>query len=206
MLFPRLRSTTQRFQSAGRPISDHGRVFGRSAIRCWPTTKVEIRMTSRCRSNLGTHPYFRVPLGGTSHRRCRVRIARGICLGVDEAAADRPHRPGPGEGSGDRHSISGAMQLDNVFGGVRFENHRAAATVEDPASRRTMTLSFDDRFTTCVVYNPPHRQAVCIEPYTSVPDSVLAPVAGHRPAFAGAGSRWQVRNARRNPARSADAQ
>ncbi len=62
------------------------------------------------------------------------------------------------------------MQLDNVFGGVHFDNHRAAATVEDPASHRTMTLSFDDRFTTCVVYNPPHRQAVCIEPYTSVPD------------------------------------
>jgi aldose 1-epimerase len=63
------------------------------------------------------------------------------------------------------------MKLDNVFGGLKFENHRAAATVHDPKTGRTMTMTFDDQFAACVVYNPPHRQAVCIEPYTTLPDA-----------------------------------
>ena len=32
-------------------------------------------------------------------------------------------------------------------------------------------MTFDDQFTACVVFNPPHREAVCIEPYTTVPDA-----------------------------------
>jgi aldose 1-epimerase len=63
-----------------------------------------------------------------------------------------------------------AMRLDNVFGGLSFDNHRATAKVHDPHSKRTMVMTFDDQFTTCVVYNPLHREAVCIEPYTTVPD------------------------------------
>jgi aldose 1-epimerase len=64
-----------------------------------------------------------------------------------------------------------AMKLDNVFGGVAFKDHRATATVVDPQSNTMMAMTFDDRFTVCVVYNPPHREAVCIEPYTTLSDA-----------------------------------
>ena len=63
------------------------------------------------------------------------------------------------------------MKLDHVFGDLNFHNHRATATVHDPSAKRTLKMTFDDQFTTCVVYNPPHREAVCIEPYTTVPDA-----------------------------------
>ena len=33
-------------------------------------------------------------------------------------------------------------------------------------------MSFDRAFRECVVYTPPHREAICIEPYTCVPDSL----------------------------------
>ena len=62
------------------------------------------------------------------------------------------------------------MKFDHVFGGLKFENHRAATTVHDPHSKHTLTQTFDDRFVACVVYNPPHREAVCMEPYTAIPD------------------------------------
>ena len=63
------------------------------------------------------------------------------------------------------------MKLDHVFGDVKFDNHRATAAVYDPHGKRTLKMTFDDQFTACVVYNPPHREAVCIEPYTTIPDA-----------------------------------
>jgi aldose 1-epimerase len=34
-----------------------------------------------------------------------------------------------------------------------------------------MTQAFDDFFRACVVFNPPHRQAICIEPYSCIPNA-----------------------------------
>jgi aldose 1-epimerase len=79
----------------------------------------------------------------------------------------------------------GEMHLDNVFGGVKFENGRATARIDDPTSGRAVALTFDETFPVCVVYNPPHRQAVCIEPYTCVPGT-------RGPADATANTGWRV--------------
>ena len=62
------------------------------------------------------------------------------------------------------------MKFDNVFGRAEVRKSSLAADDSRSDSGRTMTLTFDDQFTACVVYNPPHRQAVCIEPYTTMPD------------------------------------
>ena len=48
----------------------------------------------------------------------------------------------------------------------------------DPAAGRTVTIAFDRTFRECVVYNPPHRRAVCIEPYTCVPDPFRLAASG----------------------------
>ena len=62
------------------------------------------------------------------------------------------------------------MQFDNVFGGLTVENGLCRARIRDVRNGRVVELSFDETFRECIVYNPPHRQAVCIEPYTCVPD------------------------------------
>ncbi|HEX5447005.1 MAG TPA: hypothetical protein VFW87_24535, partial [Pirellulales bacterium] len=41
--------------------------------------------------------------------------------------------------------------------------------------------TFDDQFVACVVFNPPHRQAVCVEPYTMIPDPFALLAAGVDP-------------------------
>lgn len=41
----------------------------------------------------------------------------------------------------------------------------------DPKSGRQLIQEFDDTFTQCVVYTPPHREAICLEPYTCIPDA-----------------------------------
>jgi aldose 1-epimerase len=64
----------------------------------------------------------------------------------------------------------GCLRLDNVFSDLVFSGGRCQAAIEDPESGNRTVLAFDRAFRECVVYTPPHREAICIEPYTCVPD------------------------------------
>ncbi len=67
----------------------------------------------------------------------------------------------------------GEYQFDTVFTNLRSDATGQILTrLADPASGRTLTQSFGSPFKQCVVYTPGHRQAVCMEPYTCVPDAV----------------------------------
>lgn len=118
----------------------------------------------------GTHPYFRVPLGGTDAGQCRVTVPVATCWELTDLLPTGRNTPGPLCDQLAHGMNVGQMKLDNVFGGLQFENDRLTATIHDAGSGRTLSETFDDRFTACVVFNPPHREAVCIEPYTTVPD------------------------------------
>lgn len=119
---------------------------------------------------LGTHPYFRVPVGGQSAQDCVVKIPVGNNWELQGLVPTGRTEVTPAV----EHLAAGMkladMKLDNVFGALRSENHQIVTTIHDPHSERTVTQEFDDQFTACVVYNPPHREAVCIEPYTTIPD------------------------------------
>jgi aldose 1-epimerase len=118
----------------------------------------------------GTHPYFRVPLGGSSGEDCQVTVPVGSSWELEELLpTGRKATTAAVEQLSQGMPVK-AMRLDNVFGDLKFDNHRLDSTIHDPHSGRTLTQEFDDQFTACVIYNPPHRQAVCIEPYTGVPD------------------------------------
>jgi aldose 1-epimerase len=120
---------------------------------------------------LGTHPYFRVPLGGPRADDCRVTVPVSENWELENLlpTGRRAHTPLCDQLS--RGMAFGEMKLDNVFGGLRFTSGRLTATVHDPASGRTLSQSFDDGFAACVVFNPPTRESVCIEPYTTLPDA-----------------------------------
>ena len=119
----------------------------------------------------GIHPYFRVPLSpandpGDTLMQLPVSKswelvdmnATGVVTQLENAATLQ---------AGIRFA---EMQFDNVFGGLTFENGLCRARIRDVRDVRVVELSFDETFRECIVYNPPHRQAVCIEPYTCVPD------------------------------------
>ncbi len=74
----------------------------------------------------------------------------------------------------------GDHQFDTVFTDVRPDADGVMRTrLADPGSGRVVTQSFDARFTQCVVYTPGHRQAICMEPYTCVPDAIRLAAEGH---------------------------
>lgn len=120
----------------------------------------------------GTHPYFRLPLGGSSGESCLVTIPAtehwelvdmlptGECRALEAAAAYQ------------RGLRFGDMTFDDVFGGLVFSGGECTSQIIDPSSNTQLSMCFDGSFRELVVYTPPHRGAVCVEPYTCVPGTV----------------------------------
>jgi len=126
----------------------------------------------------GTHPYFRVPLGGKAGDACTVRFPVSEKWQLQNMLPTSKHpldEPAESQ-NGVRFSD---MQFDDVFQGLEFSDGICTTGIDDPNSGRKLTMSFDDTFNTCVVYNPPHREAVCIEPYTCVPDPIRLTSEGY---------------------------
>lgn len=122
---------------------------------------------------LGTHPYFRLPLGGGSTDECLVQLPvtrrwelanmlpTGQLLEVPEAGK---------YAAGSRFAD---LQLDDVFAGLSFAGDWCSAAIHDPGSGIHLAVRFDKAFRECVVFTPPHREAICIEPYTCVPGAMV---------------------------------
>lgn len=128
----------------------------------------------------GTHPYFRLPLGGAQANDCVVKLPvtaqwelvemlpTGRRLELSNAAAFQ---------AGQRF---GDLKFDDVFTGlVPCSDHQIVASIEDPSSQVQMQIRFSaHEFRECVVYTPPHREAICIEPLTCAPSAVTLAARG----------------------------
>lgn len=119
----------------------------------------------------GTHSYFRLPLGGTSSEECLVTVPASTNWELQELLPTGKFDAPPLVASIARGMRAADMHMDNALGGLSFENHRCTTKVHDPESKHNLLQTFDDQFTACVVFNPPHREAVCMEPYTTLPDA-----------------------------------
>lgn len=138
---------------------------------------------------MGLHPYFRVPIGGGSADDCVVTAPADGYWELADMIATGEIKP-----SSQRGRIAGGMkfaemQFDDVFTKLQYTDGEFTASIRDPDSQRVMKLLFDDPFRECVIYNPPHREAVCLEPYTCVPDAYRLHQqgvdSGHRELAAG---------------------
>ncbi len=130
---------------------------------------------------LGTHPYFRVPLGGSSASDCLVELpvtTQWELIEMIPTGRQLPLANAPELAAGKKF---GELTLDSCFAGLQFSGEWCAARIRDNESGRAMTIRFDRAFRECVVYTPPHREAICIEPYTCVPGAA----AMKEPAAAG---------------------
>jgi aldose 1-epimerase len=118
---------------------------------------------------LGTHPYFRVPLGGSSANDCLVQLPVTTQWELTEMIPTSRQLPLANAAELAEGKKFGELTLDNCFAGLQFSGERCVAQIRDSESGQTMTIRFDRAFRECVVYTPPHREAICIEPYTCVP-------------------------------------
>ncbi|HEV3025125.1 MAG TPA: aldose 1-epimerase [Pirellulales bacterium] len=120
---------------------------------------------------IGLHPYFRLPWVGGDAGEYRLTVPAAEYWDLDGMLPTGRRLPAVDA----RHVAAGMAfrdtQLDDVFTGLSYRDGFCRATLADPNGARTLEVSFDEIFRNCVVYNPPHREAICIEPYSCVPDA-----------------------------------
>ena len=126
----------------------------------------------------GTHPYFRVPIGGRSADQCSVDVPAAKYWELVEMLPSGKQFACEAGYDLSGGKPFGETQLDDVLTDLSAEKGRVMTKIADAASGRTMTMTFDETFGECVVYNPPHREAICIEPITSVPNPYELEAAG----------------------------
>jgi len=122
---------------------------------------------------IGIHPYFRLP-GPIDDWRLRVPVrARWELVACMPTGEVLPIDPGLPLSQG---LPIGGRVFDDVYTDVIRVNGRSTSTIEHPSSGRRLRLEADSSFREIVVYTPPHRQSISIEPYTCVTDAFnLAP-------------------------------
>lgn len=120
----------------------------------------------------GAHPYFRVPLSkGSRAEDCIVRLPATkqwelVDMLPTGRLLDWPHADAFARGV-----KFGEITVDDVFAGLPQNPAEASASITDPRGRK-LTISWDQAFRELVVFTPPHREAICIEPYTCVPSAI----------------------------------
>ncbi len=121
---------------------------------------------------LGLHPYFRLP-GAHFVRDVnpRVQVPVESYWELDELLPTGRVLPASERGKLAQGVPFSKTQFDDVFTGLASTDGEVRATVREPGSGLGIEIRFAEAFRECVVYNPPHREAICIEPYTCVPDA-----------------------------------
>ncbi len=128
----------------------------------------------------GTHTYFRLPLvEGASPEETLVYAPVSRIWELHDMLATGQMRP-----LSDATMLAGralaGRTFDTSYTGLQTESDGLVHTwLREPRSGRTVTQRFDTSFTQCIVYTPPHREAICLEPYTCVPDSFRLTAKGH---------------------------
>ncbi len=130
-------------------------------------TRIENPGETRLPFWFGTHPYFRVPLSENGKRdACKVYVPASNqwelkdLLPTGRILSVQPHcdlRTG---------RQFGDLKVDDILTGLQTKNGQYQAKIVDDT--HTLQLTFGQEYSECVVFIPPHREAVCIEPYTSV--------------------------------------
>lgn len=144
-----------------------------SLANCTLACRIEIENpdTRPLPFGLGTHPYFRLPLTGNNRDDCFVNVPVSEQWELNELLLPTGDRnPIPNAALLQRGLPFSQMQFDHVFTGLTANDGWCRSSIIDPDSNVSVEQKFDPVFRECVVYTPGHREAVCIEPYTCVPD------------------------------------
>ncbi len=129
--------------------------------------------TSAMPFGLGFHPYFHAPFGGRAGRQSvMLKVDADSRWGLDAGLIP----------TGQRDPVAGDFDLrcpvaldgksyDDVFLRSNPSADAPAARLVDPATRLVVELWAAAAFREVVVYAPPDRAVVSLEPYTCAPDA-----------------------------------
>ena len=117
----------------------------------------------------GTHGYFTLP-GQETVERISLAAPVGKRWKLDNLIPTGELEPLPPEDADLPKGVAiGKRSFDTVYGAIAFEAGRAACSLA--AGARRLTLGIDATTRVLVIYTPPHRRYIAIEPYTCVTDA-----------------------------------
>lgn len=120
----------------------------------------------------GAHPYFRMPLSkGSRAEDCIVRLPVTKQWELVDMLPTGRQLDWPQSQEFAAGVPFGGLTVDDVFAGLPTDAVDASASITDPRGRK-LTISWDQSFRELIVFTPPHREAICIEPYTCVPSAI----------------------------------
>ena len=119
----------------------------------------------------GLHPYFALPLGERgSFSSCRLYVPAAAQVPLREMIPTGSLLRGEGTSAEQlaRDRPLDELELDDVLTELRPSPKQWEAAITDPENHLRLRI-LAEGFPHAVVYTPPHRQAVCVEPYTCIP-------------------------------------
>ncbi len=119
---------------------------------------------------LGLHPYFPLPLVPDGDpAACRLEVPARLWQPQKDWLPSGPILPA-GERVPFPGSVAiGTLEFDDVFTDLLPIDDRITCRFVDPAGPTAIRLDWDPVYGTAVLFTPPHRRSVCIEPYTCLP-------------------------------------
>lgn len=122
---------------------------------------------------LGTHAYFRFPLGSTSRKGdCLAVAPAGETWVLENLIPTGERRPVTPQSDLRQGKSLDGLQLDDCLTGVMPRDGLVQTLVMDARAGLQISQVCPADFRELVVFTPPHGEAVCIEPYTCPPDAI----------------------------------
>ncbi|HUG90952.1 MAG TPA: aldose 1-epimerase [Planctomycetaceae bacterium] len=121
----------------------------------------------------GTHPYFKVPLGPDSQAgRCLIQVPASEAWELSRCLPTGRRMPVPEDKDLRDGEYFGSVRLDDVLTDLEPVGEIVECVIIDEHEGLQVAQRFPSLFREVVVYTPPERNAVCLEPYTCVTDAV----------------------------------
>ncbi|MEI8381153.1 MAG: aldose 1-epimerase [Planctomycetota bacterium] len=122
---------------------------------------------------LGTHPYFKLPLGagsGVNHCLVEVPASRRWEL-IDCLPTGNLLELGESHDLRDGAYVN-TVTLDDVYTDIRCDGPQFDCTIMDEQAGLQVVQTCPPIFREIVAFTPPGRAAVCVEPYTCPTDAI----------------------------------
>lgn len=121
----------------------------------------------------GTHPYFRLPLDEQSQpSRCLIQASAAGEWVLQDCLPTGERRPVSEDKDLRDGEYFDVLKLDDVQTDLQLENGAVECGVIDEAAGLQVTQRCDPAFRELVVFTPPARACVCLEPYTCTTDAI----------------------------------
>ena len=141
--------------------------------------RVENRDENPLPFGMGTHPYFRLPLGSKGNaQECVITVPAQKVWKLQDMLPTGETAPASEVGTLSQGMRFADTKFDDVFSELDVISGKCHTSIVDEQAKRRLRMVFSEQFGACVIYNPPHREAICIEPYSCIPDPLSLSESG----------------------------